>query len=1189
MANDTRPHITTTGRGQIGDPGGGWSVREDAVHHIVGQAAGGVGSANYNAAGTYIPAYGTDGIVVATNTVQNPSPQVNTTGWTTSSGNLTPSRTAGEGVDGDYGYRALVNTHLTTALEGPQSGSTGTTYIPVTPGTTIYPSIYAKNVGWGPHSVVLRIAFRDAGGGLPAGWVDVNSTTPYVLPADNSYVRVIGDPIVVPATSVRMIIRLVNASYTTSPWQGPQRNRIGNPDTVSGGTGFAVGGGTGSYVGGKHQLTATGGVGAYVYAGVPTGEGVAGRFTVASGDGFAVRVAATNPNAFTVYARVQANWYVSGGGAAVPSSTQGPIISISAGATVAVELTGIVPTATSGGAIVGALTLLIPYSSSGGANPAAGALIDTTDWAFYSGSNATVLDPASAVPYFSGGTIVTGRTTAWAGTANQSPSTATGDVITIDQSSNVTGDYFDGGTTGETGINYRWTGTEYLSSSEKVELYELTTPVTSFSKFLVNNASVFSHQENDGTIDYGKVAGRITAASPSGASVSISQSTYLQRFVADREIPAVSSGTAFGALDLASQLVSPIWGCTLPYSGGFWSLMGHDAGFTTGNVPVRPHDASIATITPQSATILGIEYQTRLVDSANVYQWTDKIDGAAPGTDEPIYAKGILGSSPYPEVGVAHLAMFVNLDGNARVEIEAGPNVLPSGTGMTANIQVDRTAQTVAIAGEYNPGGVITPFSYSSSISALNTNQPLQIAVAYGWTDSTHWIIKAWVVNGDGFTVSGTPVTVTTGSMGSNLDSYAEPLDIGGTGTGVGAGTRYLYQDRLSSSILTDSTVTTNYLVPYVSADTAFSYESHAPGDYDGGSEPIAGYEGNVWDYLNMVLSVFGRTLRVDYTDGLGVLCDLNHTSDEDIEFNNAEQQPSLAVSADGIGQNIDYILYSTESIVDDIIYDAFETGEVWSVNAGEIKDIRITTGNTVTVVRNPYPAGAGGLFPYGTDYDTFAPIYGAYMISAADNLPVNQWEWISFGGQVFVTEVGVGYINLRLVGPPDGIPGVEGPFSLAVSDGQNTYPRLTLVGSGVKTATETVRRGTGADPEYTSIELATTINNPAISSYARLYTSHFWASKIAAGTKIVLTGTLPREQWDDARFGLFQGSTFVYEDARWRVISGTVTELGYNFTAMNFTTMADFEARWSTETMNDFEIHWDGWQMKDLHIAPLR
>lgn len=184
-------------------------------------------------------------------------------------------------------------------------------------------------------------------------------------------------------------------------WSPALRNRIGNPNTVSGGTSYTGSGMTGSYVGGKHRLTATTG-GSYIYPTPVAGDGTGGRFTVVSGDQVAGRTEVTNPNAFDIYVRLYAGWYIASGAAAVPSSgLHSAITLVPAGATITMEFQGVVPTASSGGAITGLLPVLMYFSTPAQAVPVPGTLLDHTHWAFYSGATAPATTP---VPFFSGAT-----------------------------------------------------------------------------------------------------------------------------------------------------------------------------------------------------------------------------------------------------------------------------------------------------------------------------------------------------------------------------------------------------------------------------------------------------------------------------------------------------------------------------------------------------------------------------------------------------------------------------------------------------------------------------------------------------------------------------------------------------------------------------------------------------------------
>lgn len=201
------------------------------------------------------------------------------------------------------------------------------------------------------------------------------------------------------------------------------RNRVGNPDAVSGGTAFSVGNATQSYTGSALRLTATGAGGAFGYPQAPAGEGTAPGYTITTGTLYAVRIKVTNPNAFTTYARIGMSFYTAAGIAAVPGSALGGIQTIPAGASVVLELLGTVPAHTSGNPIASTLPILYNYLNLAAGTPAAGTLLDATEWALYSGSTTPT---ASPLPYVSGNLVdaVYGPdfTYDFAGTVNASPS-----------------------------------------------------------------------------------------------------------------------------------------------------------------------------------------------------------------------------------------------------------------------------------------------------------------------------------------------------------------------------------------------------------------------------------------------------------------------------------------------------------------------------------------------------------------------------------------------------------------------------------------------------------------------------------------------------------------------------------------------------------------------------------------------
>ena len=183
--------------------------------------------------------------------------------------------------------------------------------------------------------------------------------------------------------------------------------------------------------GGMWRLTATGGASTYTYPIPVTSEALVSRYTVTSGDKYAFRVKVTNPNASTIYVRLSSHWYVAAGTGALPNADYGALVALASGATATLEIMGVVPTASSGGAIASSLPILWLYSTSGAVNPTAGQLVDSTEWAFYTGTTAPTTSP---VPYVSGSIAdvpgLGGSYYDWEAATNASPSTLKPAVMT---------------------------------------------------------------------------------------------------------------------------------------------------------------------------------------------------------------------------------------------------------------------------------------------------------------------------------------------------------------------------------------------------------------------------------------------------------------------------------------------------------------------------------------------------------------------------------------------------------------------------------------------------------------------------------------------------------------------------------------------------------------------------------------
>ena len=155
--------------------------------------------------------------VFSRNYVKNPSPQdatVQATGFAVD-GPLTGARVAGAGVAGGYGYRGTFTSASSTATDGVQAGRDNFLDIPVTSGETITPSLYVgTNVA--KAGLAILYAFYDAVNALVGSAVTDSNTVPTV--ANDPLVRLVANPVVVPAGATHMIIRAVNPSAASDPW-----------------------------------------------------------------------------------------------------------------------------------------------------------------------------------------------------------------------------------------------------------------------------------------------------------------------------------------------------------------------------------------------------------------------------------------------------------------------------------------------------------------------------------------------------------------------------------------------------------------------------------------------------------------------------------------------------------------------------------------------------------------------------------------------------------------------------------------------------------------------------------------------------------------------------------------------------------------------------------------------------------
>jgi len=80
---------------------------------------------------------------------------------------------------------------------------------------------------------------------------------------------------------------------------------------------------------------------------------------------------------------------------------------------------------------------------------------------------------------------------------------------------------------------------------------------TDTSLLVINNSSEFIHTDPAG--DLGRISGVVRTVSEQGVNVSVSQSTSLERFNAERLIPPLGLSSGWSVIDLAIQLTGFVY------------------------------------------------------------------------------------------------------------------------------------------------------------------------------------------------------------------------------------------------------------------------------------------------------------------------------------------------------------------------------------------------------------------------------------------------------------------------------------------------------------------------------------------------------------------------------------------------------------------------------------------------------
>jgi hypothetical protein len=157
---------------------------------------------------------------------------------------------------------------------------------------------------------------------------------------------------------------------------------------------------------------------------------------------------------------------------------------------------------------------------------------------------------------------------------------------------------------------------------------------------------------------------------------------------------------------------------------------------------------------------------------------------------------------------------------------------------------------------------------------------------------------------------------------------------------------------------------------------------------------------------------------------------------------------------------------------------------------------------------------------------------------------------------------------------------------------GDKDYTLFRLVGDGLKLKTKTKTFQTGANPKWAPNEQASQITNVAATTPKIVNTLIARASTIADGPSISLTAAIAMAEvraWG-LSLGTISGSTILYKNLQWRILSATVKNSVVSIDARPYTTYKSdyWKTNWQGRTLADFISFWTGKRWDDFKTMPL-
>ena len=686
------------------------------------------------------------------------------------------------------------------------------------------------------------------------------------------------------------------------------------------------------------------------------------------------------------------------------------------------------------------------------------------------------------------------------------------------------------------------------------------------SAFIINNNSTFTHDE------LGSISGVIKTANISGEVVSVTQSSDLFIFDKEKEIPGLVSGGVHQTVDLLHQIAKKDIRLKSGLSGGFWSLAGHNAGFNSSGemLDYKEYQVKYSWIGSPSNT----NYSQYIMTCKNAL-WVEYGDHLY--RFNKLFARYVRGDTIVSDISnpnyfVAFKSFITSSSGYCEWAVDGGPSDSVTNTDRSISIKVNRATNQLQIFCDYRSGGNVINGNQNATINAsINTANELAVFIEYNLlsvnpSGTYNYRLKATVCNTSNYSIY---TTATLDFTADAMPIYYDQWRLRSAGTG----------DEGYRSVWVDDTTSVKSIAEWENEPSYSLSASVISADII--SRPVLGGKYNMWQFLQDACSAHGQEISI--SNGVTYV---RVNGELQLNITNIVASPSLNIETSFSGETVD-IVYSgatapasgpgiyTSSRSE--VYNVYtDKNRIISVNANEIITTTVKTDNYLLSVLPTYKSS------------TFPNVAGAYAVCDSTGANVTNGAWASYGGKVIVSinEDDRTAIDIKVIGPTRTIPGKTAPYSLAYSSGSEKYAALSILGTAIKGAPETLSLQTGAPQDKSSQASSADVKNVHIGSIGKAYTAGLWISANASGPRVSFSGSIPISSI--AGFGLTAGSLFRYEDAIYRVDSTTVNNISVSINATLYTICNDFDSLWSTKTVEFHDDIWSGYEVQDQIIRPL-